>query len=274
MTAFTFGGNARTTLASAFSRALSAAVATPFRITFLVFCAVEAMFVFVANVPWIYRNAGLSYLFHHDRLVMSHTTFLISLVHILVTINTVLFIVESTKLMSHKTKLASHKRGSFNLLFYVFVAILVSSVAISAIVGWNYLVSFFATDIATHNWISDLHSNEKALICLFFLFVLADGILLHMCSIFLECATEGDSLDQVKKFRITTDHFLRACDVPGLLGILLIWVLSRGVPLDLFDRDHSPLAAHYLQGFIVGAVGLHIAFSQAILAFLSEPEDE
>lgn len=51
------------------------------------------------------------------------------------------------------------------------------------------------------------------------------------------------------------------CDIPGLLGLVFITIISV-----ILHRDLNLL---YWEGFVAGAIGLHLAFSQSVLAFLS-----
>jgi hypothetical protein len=203
-------------------------------------------------------------LYKPENLVASHTTFLIALVHGLVTINTVLFICESFKLVMHASKLTKEHQRIARRLYYVIIFVLVFSVSISGFFGWSYAKAFYVLSARPGDWSRELHNNERWLIVLFFLFVVADFLLLKICSLWVEDTGGADSgYMDVKRFQQDTDRFLRACDVPGLIGILLIFLLSNGFSFDQKD--------HYIQGFILGAVGLHITFSQAILAALSVP---
>jgi hypothetical protein len=56
-----------------------------------------------------------------------------------------------------------------------------------------------------------------------------------------------------------------AVDLPGLVGILFIWGGSTVL--------HHDLPNIYWHGFIAGAIGLHIAFSQVALSLIAANGD-
>ncbi len=246
-------------------------IATPFRISFLAFAVFQAVFFICANWDWLPEIFGGSYLFVHDRVVSSQTTFLIFLVHLLVTANTTFFIFEFLKILKFTSKLAEANQNSAEKSFKIIISILIISVGISGYFAYTYAVVFISNNIgpSPSEWLHHLHLNEIWLIVLFALFVLADYLLLKMCSLYLSDSGLGDfEVKLISVFRDNTRIFVLACDWPGLMGIIFILFLS--LSLRSSDVGSYPELQNYLHGFIVGAIGLHIAFSQAALAFLSE----
>ncbi len=133
--------------------------------------------------------------------------------------------------------------------------------------------SILASPNNSTNWIVDLRINEACLLVLFSLFVYANLRLLKMCEVYVgDPNLDGAGKTSVGHFGDSATRFLWACDVPGWVGIALIAVFSLVVSFENRELKNFSELQHYLQGFFVGAIGLHMIFSQAVLAFLSEPD--
>jgi hypothetical protein len=125
------------------------------------------------------------------------------------------------------------------------------------------------------HWI--LLGTEFLSIWLFVIFVVVDLWCINMCNLYLSHPIDDETVSvkngvnknpitredsrAINKFKVNIKLYLFSSDGPGLFGLVIITLLSITVrPLVDF---------RYWQGFVVGAMGLHMAISQASLAFLS-----
>lgn len=191
------------------------------------------------------------------------TAFLLVSVHALVTANTSAFLVY---LIFHVSPLfsltpldeAARKRMDWSnkaVIGFVVVSLLVSGpLACFAIVVWFDLMP-------TVSWESVLGLNEGLCAFLYALFLLADICCLGMCTRCLGVKglpkkQRTALLDVAASLKL----YILGVDGPGLLGILLVLGVSTWI--------HPLVSGFYWQGFVTGAICLHIVFSQASLALL------
>lgn len=115
-------------------------------------------------------------------------------------------------------------------------------------------------------WQRVLMLNEWLSVCIFSIFVYVDVSCLKISQRYLNdiLIVEADRA-KIECFRNNIKTFLLASDGPGLFGLVIIAGSSWAL--------HDFLNPKYWQGFVIGAMGLHIAFSQTSLAFLDAGAD-
>lgn len=72
-------------------------------------------------------------------------------------------------------------------------------------------------------------------------------------------------------FKSETQHiesFLYGADIPALIGATIIFVVGVSLELGLNFPDFEHDLAFFRQGFVIGAVSLHVTISQTSVAFI------
>lgn len=187
-------------------------------------------------------------------------SFIVS-VFVLVSTNTVIFIMQVNSLLTDMTPLTDRTRWELacrrqkQSQYWLVCSVAVSAIVISQAVG------FFYSGLLLAQWETTLHLVEGLSVFLFIIFVFVDYMVLKTCdSLLAGEELNGKDKEKVQDFRKDTQLYLRASDGPGVLGMCFILTISLLFPVaDL----------QYWKGFVVGAMGLHMAFSQSSLAFLS-----
>jgi hypothetical protein len=123
-------------------------------------------------------------------------------------------------------------------------------------------------EVLTWNWETLLKASEYASVIVFLLFVIADGCCLETM---VRAEHHNPPLEMAVKQRAgklkrELQRYLLAVDIPGLIGIVLI-VASTTVLKD-------SVQFLYWEGFVAGAVALHIMFSQMALLLLCAIDDQ
>ena len=121
-----------------------------------------------------------------------------------------------------------------------------------------------------YTWDLVLKINAYGSAFVFGVFVLADYMGYSACATAVKAANRlgRKPSESVVKHRREIKLMIFAVDLPGLLGILSIDVLSHLL-------YPSCIQYYYWHGFVAGAIALHIAFSQTALALIAaRGEDE
>ena len=232
---------------------------TGFAWSFFVFLLFQFVMTVAARFEWL-----------PDELIAKNssdqiqTACLLVSVYLLVTFNTILFILDAVPEiggLSRLDGLTDASRAKIRRQLKSFVVGLIASVLISGILaaslGWNLF-----TDCPSTGWDTMVMFNEGLAILLFAAFLFADLCCARAC----ETALKSDLIDTqrrqtLQQFLTKVKLYARACDGPGLIGIVLITFLA--------SMWHPLVAGYYWRGFVAGAIGVHIAFSQGALALLS-----
>lgn len=237
----------------------------PFGKTLIGFVTFQFVFLFFAKFPTLKELELIKNFAFPLGTEYTLTAFFIVCVHLLVAFNTLIFLVDSLDLHLHISKLQKDKMLDAKIKYSRFYAGLIFSVFIS---GTLTVLIIICNSMAFRpdSWTSIMVINEVASICLFSVFLYADICCLQVCKIIMDDNNlDADTKKEAKRFQISVKNYVYACDGPGLFGLILITILSTIL--------HSELAGYYWQGFVVGAIGLHMAFSQSALAFISAAEE-
>lgn len=198
----------------------------------------------------------------------AQTAFFIVSVNALLAINTMVFLLQVTPLLSsidgHKA-LNKKDQAIMKEARQTFVCAMVIAAVLSALIAFLIILKMSGSLIWT--WRVVLELSEDVGVVVFGFFLIADLCCLET-SVRVERykpALEGVDLKKIGELKRSLQRYLLAVDAPGFIGILII-VISSHV---LF---HS-VQFNYWEGFIAGAIGLHIMFSQVALLLLSALEE-
>lgn len=229
--------------------------------TLIVFAILEATFQTVMLIPALREISWMSKYIVHQGVDRAQTTFLAISVQLLVVANTFFFLRDALGPYEHLCKLTMSEKGKVRNNYWHFFGLLILSVFVSGLIVLGLVIGsmFFVAEV---HWASLLVANEVLTIVLFFAFVLADAWCISACNIALQrdSGLDDEGRQEVVGFRRDLMLYMYASDVPGLLGMLVILFVS--------GFSHHLWTSLYWQGFITGAIGLHIAFSQATVALL------
>lgn len=228
-----------------------------FGIPLVIVAAAEVIFliaVYTRNLPQPIRDLGEDY---------GQTGLLVMLAHFLIFANTCIFLVEFGFFAHRVTKLEDNKASSEVQLRGGIAALLLIISTFSAGMMVIYaLISLWGGNASVSKWELLLEWHEGISFIIYLLFLVADWCIHSGCSIWLNKATETQaSRSDVVRFQSDVRLFIFGCDAPGLVGAFFIVVASIAL--------HEPLSDFYWHGVVAGALGMHIIFSQAALAFLS-----
>lgn len=188
-------------------------------------------------------------------------------VFVFVSSNTFIFFVELNSLLTGMTPPTNNAKWNLARRWqHQALVLLVGSVVVSVVVTLRTFDSLVAI-LPLNQWTTPLHLIEGLSIIIFGVFVYVDLKCLEVCKLLLDpdSTLSSSDIDKIKEFESGIKQYLLASDGPGLLGLCVIAIIS----FVLFPK----LNADYWQGFVVGAMGLHMAFSQSTLAFLdARPE--
>jgi hypothetical protein len=228
--------------------------------TITIFFAWQAAFVYVVRHDWL--SANLFY----EGTQQGLTASLVVAVHVLVAFNTVAFLMESSPTIgpiSQLPELLPQEKATAKNAYQVFVMGLVIATFMAG--GLALIVLLGALQLLCKpSWAVILRINEAGSILIFSLFFLADYVGYLACKIACtnerckanrNCDIITHSMDELKLL-------ILAVDLPGLFGVIFIALLSHS-----YYPEH--IQYYYWHGFIAGAIGLHIAFSQTALALIA-----
>lgn len=240
---------------------------TKFGKTLLFFLLCQVVFILITRVEFLQNIPVIKeHIFYHG-VENALTALFMASVYFLVLLNTLIFISESLTPFTRLGDLEDNINVQVKNNYILFILSLVVSVFMAGLMTYVIGESLFSR-IDRNKWILMLEVNEFISIILYSLFLFADLRCLKACEIALGNNSGLNDRDRVvfKCFQAEVKTYILACDAPGLFGIVLIVLLSLTL--------HSVLAGLYWQGFLTGAIGLHMAFSQSALAFLSTKEAE
>lgn len=228
-----------------------------FGIPLVIVAAAEVVFliaVYTRRLPQPIKELGEDY---------GQTGLLVMLAHFLIFANTSIFLVECGLFAHRVNKLEDIKASSkVQLLGGVAALLLIISTFSAGMMVVYALISLWRGNAAISNWESLLEWHEGISFTIYALFLVADWCILSCCSIWLNKATETQaSRSDVARFQSDVKLFIFGCDAPGLVGAFFIVAASTAL--------HHHLSDFYWHGVVAGALGMHIIFSQAALAFLS-----
>jgi hypothetical protein len=238
---------------------------------FSVFALLQITFlilVYVNIIPFEGSQAGVE---------DSQTTFFICSVHLLLTINTVVFLLDIRVLSNIQdlTWLSPADKKDIKGAYTVFMVLLICSVAASGIVS---AVTFLTwVGVISHNyWKVVIQGTEIASSILFSYFLIGDLCCLYVGRKALRlysASISNGSADKtsfnktaVEQKVLSLNRYILAVDAPGAIGLWLIFACSHLL-------YPAFIQVMYWEGFVAGAIGLHIMFSQASLACLSVLDD-
>ena len=198
----------------------------------------------------------------------SQTAFLICSVHFLVMVNTITFFAESFPVISKVRAYIGDDdtQPHVKQVKDAFICSMVFSLlsifccgAVSLLVGLTW-----AGIVGHRNWNSIIEISEYVSGLLFLYFVFGDLCSwevikrAQLVSLSPACITSDELSKTLKRLKL----YICAVDCPGMIGIWLIILCGHFL-------YPAAVQALYWQGFVAGAIGLHIMFSQGTLAFLS-----
>ena len=228
---------------------------TPFGKTFFVFVLFQLIFLAITKIVPFQSNV-FKIVFHHG-IENTQTAFLMFSVYLLILVNTIIFIVDAMKPVSCISNLDDECRPKVRKQFARFNTLLIISTFLAGIMAFM-IARELIYGMSYDGFPSVLKFSEVVSISIYALFLYADLCCLKAC----EIALESDiSATEFSNFQAEVKNYALACDGPGLFGIVLITLMSFTL--------HGEWAGIYWQGFVTGAIGLHMAFSQSALAFLS-----
>lgn len=243
---------------------------TPFGVTFMVFVTAQIVFVFGTKMAWSAKLeaqngetiVGLMGLLLKNGFENSQGAFLMASVYILVLVNTLIFIRGATKPHGSLSSLNEQSGKVANDRYNDFITLLIVSVFLAGAMAL-WIGGYWWRAVGQEYWTELMQFNEGVAVAIYGMFLLADWRCLKMCDAALK--TESGLDDQgravVQPFRDEVKKFIMTCDAPGLLGLVVIVTISHFL--------HPILAGLYWQGLVTGAIALHIAFSQSVLAFVN-----
>jgi hypothetical protein len=247
-----------------FTEAIKRAIRSKYAWTFLCFIILQAAFLISVQQRWI--PGTMSEMGIED----AQTTFFICSVHLLLALNTYFFLDDVLPLISAIRQNAP--RDSIELRHIrhanqAFLGGLMSCVFASGALSIIVVLGWFGALSQSH-WKLILECSEFVSGFVFLFFVFADLSCLESALRGLRLPAEvvGFDREEVGRLVRTLTRYILAVDVPGAVGLWLIIVWTRFLFPDFIQ-------AMFWQGFVAGAVGLHIMFSQAALAFLSLIEE-
>jgi hypothetical protein len=242
---------------------------TPFGTSLLVFLIFQIVFLIFARFIWTPWREKLPQWLTSRGIEQAQTAFLLLCVYLLVAVNTVIFIVDLYPEIAAVHKIATlnenDKKNVWNR-FKHFSLFLILGVFLSG--GMIALVcnSFCVTFSSEEYWRKLLEANHLFSVILFSFFLYADICCVKACTIALsQQKIDAEDKKRLEKLKGKLKLYALACDGPALLGIVLICIVSLAL-------NHI-VAGFYWQGFVAGAIGLQIAFSQTVLALLSLLEE-
>lgn len=191
------------------------------------------------------------------------TGLLVIFAHFLIFANTCLFLIELGLFASRVDKLQDKNVLSrVQMRGVVAMLLLVVSTWASGMMIKDAYACLRDGNASVGRWTELLEWHEALSIVIYFLFFVADWCIYKGCSMWLASAdADHQSRSEVESFRSDLRLFIFGCDAPGLLGAFFIVVASIAL--------HGYLSHFYWHGVVAGALGMHIIFSQASLAFLS-----
>lgn len=196
----------------------------------------------------------------------AQTAFFICSVHLLLSLNTGLFLRETipvaSEILNHRDLPAADATYVVNA-YNAFVLFLLLCVFASGAVCLIVALGWFGA-IPLQRWNAIIEVTEFVSGTLFLFFWLADLCCLEIFERAIRAQPRMTGLDytRVKKKAQTLKRDIVAVDLPGFIGLWLIIVCTHMLYPEF-------IRVSYWEGFVAGAVGLHIMFSQAALAFLS-----
>ena len=138
------------------------------------------------------------------------------------------------------------------------VCTIILSVSVIAVVAYHCY-----NNLPKDQWKTILHWVEIFSFFMFLLFTYVDKQVLTVCSLLIDkkVLSRAADISTIKSFQKNTKLFYHGSDLPGVFGMLFILLVSYML---------SPaLEIMFWEGLVVGAMGLHMAFSQSSLVFLS-----
>lgn len=208
----------------------------------------------------------------HKAVQLQAFIFVISL-HLLLAVNTLIYLVNTWRTIP----MSDVPDGSPLLAkAYGYMGIFVVTIAISLIAAVPHAQAFDQLvrtgNVDMHVVFSNLHKHEMALLVIFGLFVVAGKLYEGLCvGLPGVCAMPAERLDKLKLAHVDSERYFWSCDLPGFVGVLAIFVAGMAISEAHGDKIMAEHLIYYKSGFAVGALGLHVVFTQAILAFLSIP---
>ncbi len=210
--------------------------------------------VYTRNLPQPIIDLGEDY---------GQTGLLVMFAHFLIFANTCLFLIELGLFAFRVDKLQDKDALSkVQMRGVVAMLLLVISTWASGMMIKDAYLCLRGGNASVSKWTELLEWHEALSIAIYFLFFVADWCIYTGCSMWLASADIAhQSRSEVTSFRSDLRLFIFGCDVPGLVGAVFIVVASIAL--------HGHLSHFYWHGVVAGALGMHIIFSQASLAFLS-----
>jgi len=244
---------------------------SPYAWSLSVFIVTQGLFLYCVNNK--YLPAKWSNLLPEN----AQTAFFICSVHVLLFVNTIAFLIDMTPKVSfvqnlpdlNEDKAIDTKiRNSIKATYSGFIWFAIVSVFLSGGIATFVFLTWSNVIPNEQFWQIAIQGSEYLSGILFVFFVFSDLCCLEIGLRALQLDPKPTCLDKTRTEQTvrTLKRFILAIDIPGALGIWLIIACSHW----LYPRFIQPT---YWEGFTAGAIGLHIAFSQTALAFLSVMDD-
>lgn len=227
------------------------------------FISAQIFFLYFVKDGFIINLNGLV-----DNKHTAMTAYLIMTVNLLLTANTITFLSDAKIIIQDISR--AKNLENINSCYDMFMIYLIFSVFISG--GMAIFIILASAGWLKVSWQNIVLISEISSLLTFGFFLIAD-LCCYVCAkkIIEHCPGKSCPLPsvgncpetaRVAKFVAHLKLYILAVDAPGLFGIIFIIICG------IFFSPILP-QKFYWEGFIAGAIGLHITFSQAALAFLS-----
>ena len=141
------------------------------------------------------------------------------------------------------------KCNNLSRLFYI-------TMIISVLIIGSFILRGF--NIFEYSWSNIFLFNELASVTIFLLFVIIDGSFLKIIKQGLATQESSNnaqnSLEKLRETYFITEKAFYLTDIAGFLGISLILIISFIMRISI--------ESSFIQGFSLGAIAIHIVFSQ------------
>lgn len=246
-------------------RICCALFATPFGLTLLSLTILESLGVF-----WLTKGGGGNREISFD---WNLSAFGVSGIFLLVTVNTFIFnshvspilspiLQSSTLTKKERVRAKSHFRRLSAALYAG--ALVSAAIAALVMVAWS---GFFRESSWPGQWTNDVRFSEYASCLIFFSFCYADWNALKLCHLAIRRGCTSCNIKAIEDEENNIQKYILAVDGPAFLGMIAIVAFGESMfPHSAADYRHASIP--FWLGFSAGAITLHVAFSQASLAFL------
>lgn len=253
---------------------------SPYGKTLIVFAAAQVAFVLALFLARAVPAGHLSSVgfkqdlfFGHSSIFLQAVFFVVSL-HGLLAINTVCYMWNMVKSLPMDVLQKSEDRDGLLLTGLLVTTILISGYSITTFYRELGLKMFGGGHVGVHEVHHYLELHEFSLLVIFCFFVISSLLYKRLCNRAIELLNGTDESHRAHKVidsRNESEKFFWSCDLPGFLGVAGIFIASFAISTDHHESAIQDQLRFYKCGFALGALGLHVVFTQAILAFLSIP---